>query len=140
MHKIYVKKLNENACIPTKAYLGDAGYDLTSVENTVVPARGIAEISTGLALELPEGYYAEIASRSGLRRRGIFPPTGIIDNGYRGDMRVLLYNFTDEDYSIVVGDRIAQLIIKVLENCSFIFKDTLSISERDGKGFGSSGK
>ena len=135
-----VKLLCAGAQIPNRAYQGDAGYDLTAVCDVIIPARGIAEVSIGIALELPKDFYAEIASRSGLRRKGIFPPTAIIDNGYRGDIGVVLYNYTDKDYQVTMGEKVAQLLIKPLIQSLFKKGIQLNWSSRNKKGFGSSGK
>ena len=137
---VKIKLLHPLAKIPTRKYPGDAGYDLYSVECKTIPPRSIAEVQTGIAIELPKGYYAEIHSRSGLRRKGIVPPVGIIDEDYRGDLRVILYNFTDEPYQVNIGDRIAQLIIKPRVEADFKQVNVLSESERGNHGFGSTGK
>ena len=138
--QVKIKLLHPYAKIPTRKYEGDAGYDLYSVEDKVIPPWEIAEVHTGIAIEIPKGFYAEIHSRSGLRRKGIVPPVGIIDQGYRGDLRVILYNFTGKAYSIKKGDRIAQLILKPRIEVSFLQVDQLSPSERSNHGFGSTGK
>ena len=139
MKALFLKR-HPKAKQPFRKYKGDAGYDLFSIEDFVVPARGKTEISTGIAVALPIGHYAEIHSRSGLRINGKFPPVGIIDEGYRGDMRVILYNFTDEDYKGKVGDRVAQLIIKQRVEVEFKETDCLPGSDRGNDGFGSTGK
>lgn len=136
----FVKLLDPSAKIPTKSYPDDAGYDLEAIRDTVIPARGVSEVETGIAIELPKYFYAEIHSRSGLRRKGIFVPTGIIDQNYRGDLRVIVYNFTDNDYIVKKGDRIAQLIIRPQVYCTLKEVDQLSPSDRGENGFGSTGR
>ena len=140
MLKVRIKLLHPLAKIPTKKYEGDAGYDLYSIEDKTLPPRTVTEVQTGVAIELPKGYYAEIHSRSGLRRKGVFPPVGVIDEGYRGDLRVILYNFTDKEYHVKKGDKIAQLIIKPRIEVDFIQVEELSESDRGGHGFGSTGR
>jgi len=137
---VKIKLLHSLAKIPTRKYSGDAGYDLYSVECKTIPPRSIAEVQTGIAIELPKGYYAEIHSRSGLRLKGIFPPVGIIDEGYRNDLRVILYNFTDKPYQVNIGDRVAQLIVKPRVEVNFKQVSVLNKSERGSHGFGSTGK
>ena len=94
MLKVKIKLLHPLAKVPSRKYKGDAGYDLYSIEDKILPPYSVTEVQTGIAIELPKGYYAEIHSRSGLRRQGIFPPVGIIDEGYRGDLRVIPVSYT----------------------------------------------
>jgi deoxyuridine 5'-triphosphate nucleotidohydrolase len=135
------EKTHDLAKLPTKNHESDTGYDLYSIEDKVIPARGSVIVGVGLKFAfIPEGYWIKVESRSGLGfKHGIFAHPGIIDNDYRGDAGVKLYNFTDNDYKIAVGDRIAQLAI--------YFNLTMPVewghvqnSARGAKGFGSSGK
>jgi dUTP pyrophosphatase len=110
---LQVKRLVERAIIPMKGSLQAAGYDLHAVDAGVVPKRGKALVGTGLAFGIPEGNYGRIAPRSGLAaKNSIDVGAGVIDSDYRGEVKVLLFNFSDEDFSFNQGDRIAQMIIE----------------------------
>ena len=163
--QIKVKKLSETAIVPTRADAGSAGWDLYADAPAQIPANGTVFIDTGIAVEIPEGYWGGIYARSGLACKcGLRPANcvGVIDSSYRGAVKVALHNDNDmfiwqnihnsnttfgqrivQDYdankSISRGDRIAQLIIHKCENVEFIETDELSDSERGAGGFGSSG-
>ena len=118
MISVYIKKIEESAIIPTRATDSDAGYDLYSTNDGVVPARGRKVVSTGIAIAIPPGYYGRVAPRSGLAvKRGIDVLAGVVDSGYRGVVGVVLQNLSDEDFPFKKGDRVAQLI---LEQCNTI--------------------
>lgn len=140
MFVIKYQLLNDQASVPYRAGPSDAGIDLKSSESTHIWPRSRILVRTGLALEIPEGYYGRIAPRSGLAlKNGIDVLAGVIDSTYRGEIMVLLYN-TDQHkkFTINIGDRIAQLIIEKHYNFEFVHKE-LSSSIRSDKGFGSSG-
>jgi len=126
-----------------KAYPNDAGYDICSSTSLEIPAKGKALIPTGLYLEIPDGYYGRIASRSGLAVKfDLEVGAGVIDSGYRDEVKVLLRNFGEKPFIIMNGDRIAQLIIEKIfigEVHSLENREDLSPSNRDKKGFGSTG-
>lgn len=135
------EKTHPDAKLPTKNHESDTGYDVYSIESKVVPARGSAVIGVGLKFAyIPEGYWVKVESRSGLGfKHGIFAHPGIIDNGYRGDAGVKLYNLTDNDYNINSGDRIAQFAVYMNIPMHVEF-GKVEESARGDKGFGSSGK
>lgn len=143
MVRIKFQKLTEDAQIPQKAHAGDAGYDLYASEQEVcIPKMKTAMVSTGLALEIPEGYEAQVRSRSGLaKKEGVFVlnSPGTIDSGYRGEVQVLLANFGDEDYTVNKGDRIAQIVFQKLSPVELSPARGLSSSGRGKGGFGSTG-
>lgn len=135
------KKTHELAKLPTKNHESDTGYDVYSVEDKIIPARGSSVVEVGLKFAaIPEGYWVKVESRSGLGfKHGIFAHPGIIDAGYRGDAGVKLYNLTDIDYQVKIGDRIAQFAIYF--NLSMPVEwGEIEDSSRGEKGFGSSGK
>ena len=149
LHKLKFVKTHPDAVLPKRNHndpiFGDSGYDVTAVEDAVVPARGAVIVPVGLKLaQLPPGFWIRIESRSGLQfKHNISAFNGIIDNNYRGDMGVRLINNSDTDYQVKKGDRIAQLVLYPLvavteENV--IFTDEVTETERGEKGFGSSGK
>ncbi|KAJ6403587.1 hypothetical protein OIU84_011910 [Salix udensis] len=110
-----VKRLSENAVLPSRGSPLSAGYDLSSVSAAKVPARGIALIPTDLSIAIPEGTYARIAPRSGLTwKHSIDVGGGVINADYRGPVGVILFNHSDVDFEVKVGDRIAQLIIEMI--------------------------
>lgn len=140
MCSIKVKLLDKKAKVPTKAHLTDAGWDLFSLESTVVLPNNRKLISTGVSVEIPKGFVGLIWPRSGLSTRaGIQVMAGVIDSGYRGEVKVLLYNSDPVDFKIESGNKIAQMIIQPILVCSMLRCDELENSQRGEKGFGSSG-
>jgi dUTP pyrophosphatase len=137
-----VAKLRADARIPCRANPGDAGLDLASVENAIVPARGKAIVDTGLAFSMPPDCYGRIAPRSGLAaKHSIDVLAGVIDSSYRDSLKVIMINHSDTDYKVSVGDRIAQLIferIYICDPCEVAYEQ-LSATQRGTYGFGSSG-
>ncbi len=125
---------------------GDSGYDLVAVEDTLIPWSqrnpGSAVVPVGLKLAYIEpGYWFRIEPRSGLGfKHSIQPHLGVIDNGYRGDLGVKLYNFADTGYTVMKGDRIAQFVVYPLFHPVCEWVDEVTGSNRGEKGFGSSGK
>lgn len=134
--KLFIEKIDKNAFVPERQTDGSVGYDLASVENCTVKAHGKALVSIGIKMAIPEGHYGRIAPRSSLAWKNFIDVgAGVIDPDYRGEVKVVLYNFSDSDFEVKYGDRIAQLII---EKCStpYVFVDTLPETSRKG-GFGS---
>jgi dUTP pyrophosphatase len=134
-----VKKLNPEAIIPDRKTFGSAGYDISSLIDHTIPVGSSKLIDTGLAFTVPNGTYGQLAPRSGLSCKGIFVNAGVIDRDYTGHVKVLLFNFGNEDFEIKKGDRIAQLIIKKIETPEITEVDELDLTERGENGFGSSG-
>jgi dUTP pyrophosphatase len=119
----------------------DAGMDICAAESYIIDPLERATVSTGVAIEIPEGYYARVAPRSGLAsKHGIDVLAGVVDSGYRGEIRVVLHN-TDKDshFHVLAGDRIAQIIIEKHYNFEIEEVESLSDSDRGSSGFGSSG-
>ena len=139
---IEVKKITTEAKALTKAYPGDACYDLYSVETKQIAGLSSAPIKTGVAIAIPPGYFGKIYDRSGNALNGNFHVTaGVIDAGYRGEIQVILYNKKDYPHHINTGDKIAQIAIHQIH--PFEIKEVSEFStktERDEKGFGSSDK
>ena len=139
-----IKLLSNKAKIPTKGSEDAAGWDLYSTTDAIIPPHTTAKISTDIAIEIPNGYFGAIFARSGLAaKQGLRPANcvGVIDSDYRGPIIVALHNDTDETKEVMLGDRIAQLII--LPVCDFggwEVVDELSDTERGDGGFGHSGK
>ncbi len=126
--------------VPAYSHPGDAGADLMASAKAVVPSRGKCLVSTGLRLALPEGHVGLIWPRSGLAvSHSIDCGAGVVDAQYRGEVKVLLFNHSDEDFPIQAGDRIAQLLVQKVENINFLPVDELDGTSRNDDGFGSTG-
>ena len=140
MISVYIRKLDESAIIPTRATDSDAGYDLYSTNDGVVPARGRKVVGTGIAIAIPPGHYGRVAPRSGLAvKRGIDVLAGVVDSGYRGEVGVVLQNLSDEDFPFKKGDRVAKLILEQCNTIGWVELDELEDSVRSDGGFGSTG-
>uniref|UniRef100_A0A0D9VX92 Deoxyuridine 5'-triphosphate nucleotidohydrolase n=1 Tax=Leersia perrieri TaxID=77586 RepID=A0A0D9VX92_9ORYZ len=135
-----VKKLSENAVLPSRGSAHAAGYDLSSAAEAVVPARGKAMVPTDLSIAIPDGTYARIAPRSGLAlKHSIDVGAGVIDADYRGPVGVILFNHSDVDFVVKPGDRIAQMIIEVIVTPEVAEVEDLDATVRGEGGFGSTG-
>ncbi|ABB24277.1 MAG: deoxyuridine 5'-triphosphate nucleotidohydrolase [Pelodictyon luteolum] len=144
MLKVKIVRLNKQAFLPVYATRHAAGMDVSAcLEAPVVVAPGSAElIATGLAIELPEGYEAQLRPRSGLALRNLIslpnsPAT--IDADYRGEVKVILVNHGRDPFKVSHGDRIAQMVVARVEQVSFVEVDTLGDTERGEGGFGHTG-
>ena len=138
---IKIKKLNKNLPTPQQAYAGDAGVDLYASQRVVLKPQECIAIPTGIALEIPDNYYAYITDKSGLSiKHKLKTMGGVIDSNYRGEIHAGIMNLSDEDYIFEVGDKVAQMIIQRTEKYIFEEVDELDNSERGEKRFGSSGK
>jgi dUTP pyrophosphatase len=141
--RLAIRRLVPEARLPTQAHDGDAGFDLYALEAGNIPAGGRAAVATGIAVELPERHAGLVLPRSGLAARhgvALVNAPGLIDQGYRGEVRVLLLN-TDrsEDFSYAAGDRIAQLLIVRVEAPDIVEVAELAETKRGDGGFGSTG-
>jgi dUTP pyrophosphatase len=136
--------LSDEAILPTRAHEGDAGLDLYAAESVTLGPGERAGVGTGVAVEIPEGHAGLVLPRSGLAARhgiALVNAPGLIDTGYRGELRVLLLN-TDrsEPFEVVPGDRVAQLLVTPFAAARPVEAVELSGSERGNGGFGSSGR
>lgn len=135
---IYVEK---GAHVPNRAHKTDAGLDIRSRDNKLVKAHGGALFHTGLHVQLPHGTAGLLVSKSGLNVNHGITSTGLIDEGYTGEIMVKLYNHSDENYLVHAGDKISQLVvIPVLYEDIHLMDSLDENTERGDKGFGSSGK
>jgi dUTP pyrophosphatase len=137
-----VVRLREEATLPEQAYAGDAGFDLSTCERIVLGPGERAVVPTGLAVAIPEGYAGFVQPRSGLAARhgiAVVNSPGLIDSGYRGEIRIVLLN-TDRERTFVAepGDRVAQLVVLPVPGLELVELDELPASERGVRGFGSS--
>jgi dUTP pyrophosphatase len=138
-----VRRLDPAALLPLRAHPGDAGYDLFALEDCVLGAGERAMVRTGIAIELPDGHAGWVVPRSGLAARhgiALVNAPGLIDAGYRGEVKVLLLN-TDPaaEFEVTAGDRIAQLVVAAVAAPEVVEVDALSESVRAEGGFGSTG-
>jgi dUTP pyrophosphatase len=138
-----IARLDERARLPIRAHDGDAGLDLYALGDAVLEPGARASVPTGIAVEIPPGHAGLVLPRSGLAARhgiSVVNAPGLIDAGYRGEVRVLLLN-TDRDHAfeITAGDRIAQLVLVRVELSTPVEVDVLDETERGAGGFGSSG-
>jgi dUTP pyrophosphatase len=127
---------------PEYATPGSAGCDLKATESVTVPVGGWFAVSTGLYVEIPAGYMGMVCPRSGLAAKfgiSVLNAPGIIDSDYRGEIKVLLVNHGPEDYSVKIGDRIAQLIFAPAHQGHFAMVNDLTSTARGSGGFGSTG-
>jgi dUTP pyrophosphatase len=137
-----IQRLRDDAVVPERAYTGDAGLDLAACERVELGPGERALVGTGLAVAIPEGYAGFVQPRSGLAARHgltIVNSPGLVDSGYRGELRVVLLN-TDarEPFVIEPGMRIAQLVVLPIPELELVEVDELPASERGVRGFGSS--
>lgn len=135
------KLIHELAVAPKRAHASDAGYDICSIENIVIPSKQRHMIKTGLSLKFPNDCYCDIKPRSGLAfKYGIQVLAGVIDSGYTGEIKVILYNSGDEDFVVTVGDKIAQILLSRIYTPELTLIENLDATDRGIKGFGSTGK
>ena len=142
MIELPIVRLHGDAVLPTQAYAGDAGLDLAAAERVVLGPGERATVGTGLAVAIPDGYAGYVQPRSGLAARHgitIVNAPGLVDSGYRGELRVILLN-TDREAAFTVepGMRIAQLVVLPVPGVELVEVDELPGSERGVRGFGSS--
>ncbi|MGF6948170.1 dUTP pyrophosphatase [Neobacillus sp. B4I6] len=142
-YKLKVKLINDDALLPYRAHEGDAGLDLFSIEEKIIKAGEAGLIRTGLQIELPKGTEAQIRPRSGLALNHsitVLNSPGTIDEGYRGEIKIILINHGKEDFTIEKQMRIAQMVIAPVLKVNLIETEILSDTGRSEGGFGSSGK
>ena len=144
MITVRFKKLSPAAVIPTVAhggYADNSGADLVAIESVNLIPGSVYAVSTGIAIELPMEFEAQIRPRSGMGKRGILIPNapGTIDPSYRGEIKVLLLNAGTAPYRVEVGDRIAQIVVARYEPVEWLEADELSTTRRGVGGFGSTG-
>lgn len=142
--KLPISRLNDDAVLPRRAHEGDAGLDLYACEAAHIGPGERWSVGTGVAVEIPDGHAGLVLPRSGLAKRhgiSLVNSPGLIDSGYRGEIRVLLLN-TDpaEVFRVAPGDRIAQLVITPIAVAEPVESETLADSSRGHGGFGSSGR
>jgi dUTP pyrophosphatase len=140
--ELEIRRLREDARVPEQAYDGDAGLDLAACDEVRLEPGERALVGTGLAVAIPEGYAGFVQPRSGLAARHgltVVNSPGLVDSGYRGELRVVLLNTdTSEPFVVEPGMRIAQLVVLPVPELELVEVDELPDSERGARGFGSS--
>ncbi len=144
MIELPVTRLRDDAVLPRQAYPGDAGFDLAACERVTLGPGERATVATGLAVAIPDGYAGFVQPRSGLAMENgisVVNSPGLVDSGYRGELRVVLLN-TDlrEPFTVEPGMRVAQLVVLPVPAVSLVEVDELESSERGVRGFGSSAR
>lgn len=135
---LLVVKLSEHATVPVRATPGSAGYDLASAQDYTVPAHGKALVLTDIAIKLPRGTYGRVAPRSGLAlKHHIDVGAGVIDEDYRGNVGVILFNHSDANFDVKRGDRVAQLVLEKIATPAVVVVSSLDDTQRGDGGFGS---
>lgn len=142
MAKVNIKKICGEAQIPEYQTEGSAGFDLHSAENVIIDRNCTVLVRTGLAFEIPEGYEMQVRPRSGLaldHQLTVLNSPGTVDSDYRGEVGVIIHNAGNRAQQIEIGDRVAQGVIKQVEQVTFNEKEELEETERGEGGFGSTG-
>ncbi|GGA86449.1 dUTP diphosphatase [Ornithinibacillus halotolerans] len=142
-YKLKIKLVHEDAKLPYRANEGDAGLDLFSIEEKIIEPGATALLRTGIQMELPKGTEAQIRPRSGLALKHsitLLNTPGTIDEGYRGEIKVIMINHGKQAFKVEKHMRIAQMVIAPVLHVTMEETDVLSTSDRDSGGFGSSGQ
>ena len=140
--QLKVKLIHDKAILPHYAHPGDAGLDLFSVERKVIPPGESGLIHTGIVIQLPPNSEAQVRPRSGLALKhgiGLVNSPGTIDSDYRGEIKIILFNFGKTPFVINRGDRVAQMVINRVERVTLIERENLETTERGSGGFGHTG-
>lgn len=133
-------QLDEQALMPVRAHNTDAGLDLLSPVDTVIPAHGAVTVGTGVHIELPQNTAGFLKSKSGLNVKHGITSEGVIDVGYTGSIAVKLYNHSGVDYTVHRGDKISQLVVVKIDTPELVLVEKLEDTERGNGGFGSTGR
>jgi len=138
--KLQYKKCHHDARAPFKETNENAGFDLFSLKDYIIPKGETIRISTGIAIVLPIGTYGRVASRSSLALKSINVTAGVIDPGYTGVIEIIIHNSSNNNYEVKRHDKIAQLICEKIEFPELEEIDSLPETQRGSKGFGSTGR
>lgn len=138
--ELKVKKIHDSAKLPSYGHKGDAGLDLYSSINCVLTKGEVKAIPTGIQVAIPAGYVGLVWDKSGISLNGVHRLAGVIDAGYRGEVKVVMANLGDGDFSIEMGMKIAQLLVQPIVAVDVVSADELEETSRGENGFGSTGK
>ncbi|KAG6468615.1 hypothetical protein ZIOFF_073304 [Zingiber officinale] len=134
---LYIKKRSATAQTPKRKSKGAVGYDLAIDQDYTIPPRGQELLSTGISIQVPKGTYARIASRSSYALQGLIIGAGVIDSDFRGEVKIIVYNFSDNTLFLKTGEAVTQLILECCKNSLVMPVRELSITSRGERGFGS---
>jgi dUTP pyrophosphatase len=138
--KLQIKRLQQDAKLPSFAHAADAGMDMYAVEEVTVRPHERVQVKTGIAIAIPEGYVGLIWDKSGISHKGGLKTLGgVVDAGYRGEVLVGVINLGDTTYTFKKGDKIAQMLIQKIECPELVVVEELDETERGAGGFGSTG-
>jgi dUTP pyrophosphatase len=138
--KLKIKRIHADAKLPSYGHLGDAGLDLFSATDVVLEKGQVLDVPTGIKVAIPEGSVGLVWDKSGVSLRGVHRLAGVIDSGYRGEVKVVLVNMSDEPFVISKGMKIAQLLIQPVTTVKVVEVEDLGGTPRGEGGFGSTGK
>ena len=139
--EMQIKLLNENAKMPSFAHEHDAGMDLYAAEEIAISVGKRAQVKTGIAVAIPDGYVGLIWDKSGISHKsGLKVMGGVIDAGYRGEILVGMVNLGDTEHLFKVGDKAAQMLVQKVEHPTLVVVEDLEVTLRGEKGFGSTGQ
>ena len=138
--KLKVKKMSPDAKLPSYGHKGDAGLDLFSSTDSVLEVGAVYAVSTGIKVEIPGGYVGLIWDKSGISLKGVHRLAGVVDAGYRGEVKVVMINWGQSPFIIEKGMKIAQLLIQPIVEVEVEEVEDLEDSTRGEGGFGSTGK
>lgn len=138
--ELKIKKIHKDAKLPHYGHKGDAGLDIFSTIDCVLRKREVKAIPTGIKVAIPEGYVGLIWDKSGVSLEGVHRLAGVVDSGYRGEVKIVMANLSDEPFSIEKGMKIAQLLIQPVVEVEVIKVEDLEATPRGENGFGSTGK
>ena len=136
------RRIHPDAVLPAYAHPSDAGMDVRSVEDVEIAPGSRSLVHTGLVMNLPPGYEAQVRPRSGLALKfgvTVLNTPGTIDSGYRGEVGVILANFGDAPFAVKKGDRIAQVVVAPVTQAEIVETDEVGVTDRGAGGFGSTG-
>lgn len=138
--ELKTKRIHKDAKLPHYGHKGDAGLDIFSTIDCVLRKREVKAIPTGIKVAIPEGYVGLIWDKSGVSLEGVHRLAGVVDSGYRGEVKIVMANLSDEPFSIEKGMKIAQLLIQPVVEVEVIEVEDLEATPRGENGFGSTGK
>lgn len=138
--RLKVQRVNKEAKLPSYSHRGDAGLDLFCTEDLVIERGEVKALPTGIKMAVPGGYVGLIWDKSGVSLKGVHRMAGVVDSGYRGEVKVVMVNLGDDRYEVKKGMKIAQLIIQPMTAVEVVEEEDLDESTRGEGGFGSTGK
>ncbi len=138
--QLKIERLDSKAKLPQKAHQDDAGYDLYANKHYSLSPYNQTLVTTGIKMAIPKGYVGLIWDKSGLASNGISTMGGVIDANYRGEIKVIIKNLSEENFNIIPGQKIAQILIQRVLNLKISEEKLDNSTERQDRGFGSSGK